>query len=220
VLNDPASLLKSQSRIVSFECCQIWFCGDQVVLDSLVALPDLQLREFARPRITFGDACYYLSERSQSGARPVVYRYVLSPWPKNDQSVTRSIVLDADYFQEIMARRRRARLENVAFKALVVLYPFLGFLWSPQKRALNRIGFESHSISSMSAYTGFVIGFSFGVFLVIFEFGTKSFSATLAMGMVAFMVDAVARFDRLLAGKDQIPPGFFEWLVRRKGSYE
>jgi hypothetical protein len=38
--------------------------------------------------------------------------------------------------------------------------------------------------------------------------------------MVAFTIDAVIRFDRLLAGKDPIPPGFYEWLVRRKNTYE
>ena len=36
----------------------------------------------------------------------------------------------------------------------------------------------------------------------------------------AVTVDAVARWDRLLASKDQIPPGFYEWLFHRKGSYE
>jgi hypothetical protein len=217
---NPANLLKSQSRIVSFESCEIWFCGDKVVVDSRVPLPDLKLREFARPRILFEDASYYVSEKSQSSDKPVVYRYVLTPWPKNDESITRPIMLDADYFQELVVERRRVRLESMTFKALVIFYPFLGFLWSPQKRVLNRIGFESHAISSMSTYTGFLIGFSCGVFLVICEFGAKMFSTALLVGMVLFTVDAIVRFDRLLAGKDNIPPGFYEWLVRWKNTYE
>ncbi len=65
-LNDPAGLVKSQSRIVSFEGSEIWFCGGKVVVDSRVPLPELKLREFARPRIVFEAACYYVSEKSQS----------------------------------------------------------------------------------------------------------------------------------------------------------
>jgi hypothetical protein len=57
----------------------------------------------------------------------------------------------------------------------VIFYPFLGFLWSPQKRVLNRIGFEAHAISSVSTYTGFLIGFFCAVFLVIFGFGAMMF---------------------------------------------
>ena len=72
----------------------------------------------------------------------------------------------------------------------------------------------------MSTYTGFLIGFSCGVFLVIFEFGAKTLALPLLFGAALFMADAVVRFDRLLAGKDQIPPGFYEWLVRRKDIYE
>jgi hypothetical protein len=217
---NPANPLKSQSRIVSFESCEIWFCGEKVVVDSRVPLPDLKLREFARPRILFEDASYYVSEKSQSSGDPVVYRYVLTSWPKNDESITRTIVLNEDYFQELVVERRRVRLESMTFKALVIFYPFLGFLWSPQKRVLNRIGFESHSISSMSTYTGFLIGFSCGVFLMIFEFGAKMLSPALLVGMVLLTVDAIVRFDRLLAGKDHIPPGFYEWLVRWKNTYE
>jgi hypothetical protein len=217
---DPAYPLKSQSRIIFFAGCEIWFCNERVVMDSVFPLPDLTLREFARPRISFEGKSYYVSEKSQSSGRPAVYRYVLTPWPKNDQSITRPIVLDEDYFRGTVEGRRRSRLESAAFKALVVLYPFLGFLWSPQKRWLNRIGFESHAISSLSTYTGFVIGFLCAVFLVIFEFGAKTLPVPLLVGTVMFMVDAVARFDRLLVGKDQIPPGFFEWLLRRKDTYE
>ena len=118
------------------------------------------------------------------------------------------------------AERRRAQQESFAFKALLVFYPLLGFLWSPQKRVLNRIGFESRAISSLSVYVGFLIGFLCAVFLVIFEFGAKTVPIPLALGMVLFMVDAVMRFGRLLAGEDPVPPGFYEWLVRRKDIYE
>jgi Circularly permutated YpsA SLOG family len=219
-LADPASLLKAQSRLVSFESCQIWFHGDNVVVDSRVPLPDLSLREFARPRILFEGASYHVSQKSQSSGPPAVYRYVLAPWPRNDSSITRPVALDEEYFHEIAAQRRRAWRESLAFKALVIFYPFLGFLWSPQKRGLNRIGFESHAISSISVYTGFLIGFSCAVFLVVFEFGAKTLPVSLLAGMILFMVDAVARFDRLLANEDPIPPGFYEWLIGRKRTYD
>jgi hypothetical protein len=220
MLSDPANALKSQSRIVSFEDCEIWCCGDKMIVDSRVPLSDLKLREFARPRIIFEGACYYVSEKSQSTGIPPVYRYVLTPWPKNDEAMTSTIILDEDYFRRLAADRSRARCESVAFKALVIFYPVLGFLWSPQKRVLNRIGFEAHAISSVSTYAGFLIGFSCAVFLVIFGFGAMMFPIPLLIGTVAFLVDAVARFDRLLASKDQIPPGFYEWLFHRKDSYE
>ena len=53
---NPAPPLKSQSRIVSFEYCEIWFCGDKVVVDSRVALPDLKLREFATCEVMWLEA--------------------------------------------------------------------------------------------------------------------------------------------------------------------
>ena len=57
MLCDPANALKRQSRIVSFQGGEIWFCGDKVVVDSRVPLLDLKLRQFARPRIIFEGAC-------------------------------------------------------------------------------------------------------------------------------------------------------------------
>lgn len=206
--------------MVKHQTAEIWFSEDKLVVDSRVPLPDLTVREFARPRIIFESASYYVSEKSQSTSTPTVYRYVLTPWPKNDGAMTRTIILDEEYLSQIAADRMRTRRESLAFKALVIFYPFLGFLWSPQKRCLNRVGFESHAISSLSTYTGFLTGFCCAVFLVIFEFGAKTFSVALAGGAVLFMVDAVARFDRLLRQLDQIPPGFYEWLLRRKGSHE
>lgn len=200
--------------------CEVWFCGDKVVVDSCLPLEDLKVREFARPRIVFERACYYVSEKSRASTKPILYRYVLTPWPEADQSNPRTITLDDDYFRELAAGRARTRLERIAFLALMVVYPFLGFLWSPQKRVLNRIGFESHALSSMSTYAGFVIGFSCAVFLVVFEFGSKTVSIELLLSAIAFMTDAAMRFHRLLLGEDPVPPGFFEWLLRRKKTYE
>jgi hypothetical protein len=145
---------------------------------------------------------------------------VLTPWPEADQSNLRTITLNDEYFRDLAAGRVRTRLERIAFLSLMVLYPFLGFLWSPQKRVLNRIGFESHALSSMSTYAGFVIGFSCAVFLVIFEFGAKTLSIELLVSAIAFITDAAMRFHRLLLGEDTVPPGFFEWLLRRKTTYE
>ena len=88
MLSDSANALKEQSRIVSYKGCEIWFCGDKVVVDSHVPLPDFKLREFARPRIIFEGACYYVGEKSQSSGRPTIYRYVLTPWPQSDESIT------------------------------------------------------------------------------------------------------------------------------------
>ncbi len=217
---DPASSLKEQSRIISFEGCEIWLCEEKVVVDSRVPLPDFTVREFARPRIYFESACYYVSEKSSSSSAPVVHRYVLTPWPKNDEAITREIVLNEQYLLERADERRRRRREDLAMKALVIFYPFLGFLWSPQKRVLNRIGFESHEMSGYSIYAGFAIGFLCGVFLAILALGAGTFQVSLLAGMVVFMVDAAIRFHRRLAAKDSIPPGFYEWLARRKDRYE
>jgi hypothetical protein len=217
---DPAEPLKSKSRIVAFERCEVWFWDDKVIIDAEVPLTDFKLREFGRPRMLFEGACYYVSEKSESSDHPRTYRYVLSPWPKSDESVTRSINLNDAYFRDLAEDRQRARRESVAFKVLAPFYPFLGFLWSPQKRTLNQVGFESHAISSLSIYVGFLIGFVCGVFLVVLSFGAGLFPGTLFVGMVAFTIDAVARFNRFLGGKDPIPPGFYEWLLRPKDTYE
>jgi hypothetical protein len=217
---DPAKLLKAQSKIIRIGPCEIWSCGEDLVLDSTIPLPDLVVCEFARPRVWFAEVCYYVSARSQSSDKPRLHRYVLTAWPKADESRTRDIALTEEYFEVLLAHRRRTFWENVAFKLLVPFYPVLGFLWSPQKRVLNRIGFEAHSISSLSIYSGFITGFCCAVFLVIFEWGTKSFSLWLLAGAVVFMLDTAMRFHRFLGGADPMPPGFLEWLLRPKYSYE
>lgn len=213
---DPAFLTKAHSRLVSFDGCEIWFHDGYVVVDSQRPIADLVLREFARPRIYFQSACYYACQKSQSSSPPVVHRYVLAPWPKNDEAATREIVLNAEYFRQLTADRHRDLLENAAFKLLVAFYPFLGYLWSPQKRTLIRIGFEPQSISSVSIYVGFMVALVSGALQVILMFGAKSFSPDLMMIALIFGIDAMGRYNRLLMGRDAIPPGFYEWLLRRR----
>lgn len=215
-LIDPAFMAKANSRIIAFEGCEIWFYAGNVVVDSQFPLADLVLCEFARPRIYFQRACYYVGQKSQSSSTPVTYRYVLTPWPQNDEAATRKIILDEDYFLQLKADRIRNLRDNVAFKLLVLLYPFLGFLWSPQKRMLSRIGFEPQAISSISIYVGFMVALLSGAFQVVFLFGANMFSATLTSIALIFVVDALARYNRLLIARDQIPPGFYEWLLKRK----
>lgn len=218
--NDPARLLKGESRIVSFGCCEVWFLGQKVIVDSQILLPDLKLREFARPKVHFESNSYYVSEKSHSSTKPIIYRYVLMPWPANDLAITRQVHLDNEYFQALLAEKRRRGWESAVFKALVIFYPFLGFLWSRPKRFLNQIGFEAHAMSGISTYTGFLIGLVCAVFLVIYEFGSKTISLPLVLGMLLFMIDAIARFDRLLEQRDEVPPGFYEWLICPKEKFE
>lgn len=213
---DPAAAFKARSRIVAFPCGEMWFHGTNVILDSQVPLTDFKVREFGRPRLILEGSAYYVSEKSESSCAPKWYRYVLTPWPSEHSTLTRTLFLDDDYFLAVMADRTRSAVDQIVFRALAIFYPFLGFLWSSQKRWLNRIGFESHAISSFSIFTGFLIGFCCGVFLVILEFGAKTMSWTLAAGFVGLMVDSAARYHRLLENQDQIPPGLFEWAFPRR----
>lgn len=214
-LTDPAFLQKASSRIISFEGCEIWFYSGNVVVDSTTPLTDLVLCEFARPRIYFERHCYYVCQKSKSSSTPVTYRYVLTPWPQNDEAATRKVILDEDYFLQLKADRLRDQRDNVAFKVLALFYPFLGFLWSPQKRVLSRIGFEPQAISSISIYVGFMVALLSGAFQVVFLFGAHMFSPTLTSIALIFVVDALARYNRLLIARDQIPPGFYEWLLKQ-----
>jgi hypothetical protein len=217
---EPWRLLKAGSRIISFPGAEVWFCQEQAVLDAERPIPDLIVREFARPRVVLEGRSYYVSSKSHRPTPPVIYRYVLTPWPAADGGTTKAVFLDAEFFQRQIAEQKRSRRERLAFLALAGLYPFLGFLWASPKRYLNRLGFEAHLLSSISAYVAFLIGFLCAVFLVIFEFGAKALSLVLLLGAAVFLADAVARFHRLLRDNDPIPPGFLEWLIRPRERYE
>ena len=102
----------------------------------------------------------------------------------------------------------------------VLFYPLLGFLWVRQKRWLRHLGFEAHAISSLSIYVGFMMSVLCGVFLGILGIGSGALAGPLLIGAIVFLVDVVMRYDRFLAGRDPIPPGFYEWLLRRRDVFE
>ncbi len=102
---DPAAAFKARSRIVAFPCGEMWFHGTNVILDSQVPLTDFKVREFGRPRLILEGSAYYVSEKSESSCAPKWYRYVLTPWPSEHSTLTRTLFLDDDYFLAVMADR-------------------------------------------------------------------------------------------------------------------
>ena len=69
VPSDAAAELKAQSRIFSYTGCEIWICGDNVIVDAQWPLPDLTVREFARPRVYFQERCYCVAEGTPMACR-------------------------------------------------------------------------------------------------------------------------------------------------------
>ena len=100
-----------------------------------------------------------------------------------------------------------------------MFYPVLGFAWSRQKHWLRAIGFEVETMSGVSNILAFGGAMFCGIMFQVYMRAHKP-KWELLLYMLLLLVDSIARFNRSMKDVDEIPPGFFEWLIRPRKRYE
>jgi hypothetical protein len=138
------------------------------------------------------------------------YEYVLDPWPVRAHELpSQDVIYDETYVRDRESdARAHARARREAW-AILPLWPLLGFLPSPWKRALHRrYGFEPTAVTRFSVWAELsLVGilFAFVITGIASGFQLCVFAACLVDGF----------FRGSLTFDDEAPPvGFFEWLVR------
>ena len=177
-----------------------------VVIDTKHEMPDWKVRSFKVVPIYFEDGKYYLAEKRQAQA-PFKIQYVLKRWVDGEfEAATIFHVYDAESVAERDGSRRSEKRGEVAWACLLLVYPFLGLLWSKVQHRLNRIGFVPRSITSASIFTEFCLVFAQGVFF------TMSLQATARSGamVIGGMIRSFSPTDRLHLGPIGIPLCFFD----------
>lgn len=199
--------------------CHLWRVDERVVIESEIPFPDLKLREFSRMKVYYQEKPYYLSERSGPGPGDKKHRYVLSPWTEGEGGSAQAIFFDADYVAHVAGDRHRELRNHLLFYILIVFYPVLGYLWTGPKRFLNRIGFEARGMSGVSNLLSFGLALLASALAAIYLRAGMVLWPCVLLAPILFL-DCVIRYSRGLQGEDTIPPGFMEWLFRRKQRYE
>ena len=213
----------------------------QVIIEAVRLMPDWQVREFKPSPIYFEDRKYRLIAK-QPAEKPFAIRYVLEPCPESGLDAGKTFfTYDAESVAERDGGHREGAKTEVASKALLPLYPMLGFLWSGTQRRLEKFGFVSHSITGISVFVGFCLVFLHTVSAVIL-INSSLRSGKLALGglirlmsnsnelslgpvalpilwldvvlEVALIVDVAMRYT-YLSRDDQWCGGFLEWVFRR-----
>lgn len=214
---------------------------DLVTIDAKNEMPDWKVRAFKVVPIYFEDKKYYLAEK-RKGERPYAIRYVLKPWVEGEFD---SAAIFHTYDAETVAQRdssRRSEAQGEVLRAfLLLLYPFLGLLWSRTQQRLPRLGFVPRTITSISIFTVFCLFFAQGVFLLI-SLQTSARSGVVVIGgmirqfsgrdhlqigsvgiplnifdiviSVAMLLDVIVRYAKYLQDDDW-SGGFLEWIFRR-----
>jgi hypothetical protein len=235
-----------QTRVIEIGCDQVTISENEVVIDAAREMPDWQVREFKPTPIYFEDKKYLLfaSNRAQ---RPFARRYILKPWPAEHLDAAKNFFT---YDAESIAERDGAHREGVKTEgvriALTPFYPFLGLLWSGTQRRLERIGFVSRSLTSISIYATFALCFAqmscaavlinssirsgklaLGGIIRLFAGSDTISVAALSIPamwldvllLLALITDVLVRYSFYLR-EDQWCGGFLEWLVRRAPKVE
>jgi len=173
--------------------------GSQVTIDALHEMPDWQVRGFTRIPVYFGDRKYFLREKTE-GQKPYAVRYFLEPWPDDYKQPKTFISYDEEAVAEREAAIKSGRVDDLGRAVLILLYPFLGMLWSRTKEKLVRFGFVSRSITGVSIFT------TFGLMLLEGVFAKMLIMTSLRTGKIVIggMVRAFAQSDYLNLGLFQI----------------
>jgi hypothetical protein len=180
---------------------QVTISGNQVTIDARHPFADWQVREFARIPIYFQDRKYFLREKAQ-GPKPFAVRYVLELWPEDNREPARCAF---DYNEEIVAERdaaiRGGHYENVMRAVLLLVFPFLGLLWSDTKDKLARFGILSRTVTGISNFIVFGVLMLDGIFAKMLMMGSMR-SGKLVLGGI---VRAFSNQDYWDFGICQVP---------------
>ena len=219
---------------------RVTFSGNQVLIDTAHEMADWKVREYARIPIYFRDQKYFLRQKT-AAQRPYAQRYVLEPWPADNQEMARStLVYDEDTVAQREAEIKGGRIDDLARAALLLVYPLLGMLWSGTKEKLVRFGFVPRSITGVSIFASFALALLQGAFAKLLIMSSLRSGHVVLGGMlrafwgndylgfgafqvrvlwldcalfVLFLVDSIIRYSQHLRDVES-PWGFAEWLTR------
>jgi hypothetical protein len=160
---------------------RVTISGNQVIIDACHSFADWQVREFARIPIYFQDKKYFLCQKAQA-QKPFVVRYTLELWPEDNREPSRTAF---DYNEEIVAERdgeiRGGKNDDIIRAVLLIVFPFLGLLWSDTKDKLARFGILSRTVTGLSNFIVFGLLMLDGIFAKMLMMGSMR-SGKLVLG--------------------------------------
>jgi hypothetical protein len=192
-----------------------------VVVITAVEMPDWEIRAHRVPLIRFDGNTWRVAGKTTADGK---VRYALAPWtPADEYVIGREIEYGPEY---VAARDRHAvssrRSSHVTFW-LRVISPFIGFLPAQTKARLEaRYGVDPVATTFQSVMLEGLVTIGALTLLAIGQMvsGLAGVSAGFHMlvlwaGGLISAIDGSMRYSRILA-EERPPPGFFEWILRRR----
>lgn len=218
--------------------------GEKVMIDAKHAMPDWQVREYSPMPIYFRDQKYML-HRKAAGQKPFAMRYFLQLWREGTPQGNCTFSYDLETVNQREKALMSDHMDDISRAALLLMYPFLGLLWSNPKEKLRRFGFDPRGLTAFSVFLVFglvLLELVFAKMLIFRSLKTgdvviggmlRAFSGMdfvnlgfLAIRMLWFDIalfalllgDVLIRYSHHLHGEEPFW-GFLEWLTclkRRK----
>jgi hypothetical protein len=194
---------------------------DRIVVVSSVEMADWEVRRNRPTLIRFAEQTWRTARKTTAAGKT---QYELVPWSEADQHL---IGREIDYNTDYVARRDNtpisARRRSRVTALLRIISPLVGFLPGRTKTRLEAgHGIDPVASTSQSVFFQFLI--TLGAFslasigqLIVAHEGTDAglpVALFVVIGLVTGL-DGAVRWDRILS-EQRPPPGFYEWLFRRK----
>jgi hypothetical protein len=221
---------------------QVTMTAEEVIIEAKHEMSDWDVREFDKVPVYFEDKKHYLADKRRAKP-PYAFRYVLKPWPEGQHTGSRLFhTYDAEAVAEREGNHRTGIRDDVIRCYLLLLYPFLGLLWSGMQNRLNRFGIVARSITGVSIFTVFGLAFGQAIFAVVTMSASLRLGKIVTGGMlrvladgdcyqigpvsipimpldallfVALVADVLIRYSNYLRDDDWTG-GFLEWAVPRR----
>lgn len=228
-------------RIVRVGPDRVKVTETEVVIEARHPMPDWEVQELRPVPIYVEDSKYLLVEKRRA-EKPFAVKYLLRRWPEGQSTTTKLFhAYDVDAVRERESHQRGEHFDELVRAFLLILYPFLGLLWSGTQRRLRRFGFVPHLISGVSAFLVFCLAFGQGVFAVVMMNASMRSGKMMIGGLIramtpgdylhlgqisipvaaldvlltiALLADVAIRYSNYLRD-DQWAGGFLEWIVPR-----
>jgi len=201
---------------------RVWVRGDRLIIESRVAMDGWEVRAYRRLLIRYAGRDYTPQRRRRTADGAM--RYELIPWRPSPLEIPKG---EVEYGVDYVERRDRAAASSArrarAGAVLNLLSPFVGLLSAKLKaRIEERFAIDVTAATRLSVrIEALLVGPALAVVAIgLVARGLAGVDPglpvrTCATIAILFGLDAMMRWDRLLA-EERPPPGFFEWLWRRR----
>jgi hypothetical protein len=186
-------------------------------------MEDWEVRQHRHTLIRFVERTWRVAGKTAADGKT---HYKLVPWTPADQHlVGRTIDYNAEYVARRDGAAPRIRARNRVTGFLRWVSPLIGFLPGRTKARLELThGVDPVATTRQSVFLEFLVTLgalamsSIGQMIVAHEGHDAGISVKLFVGIgIVAGLDAAMRYDRIL-GEERPPPGFYEWLVKRRPS--